>query len=53
MKKRLSIVILVSLLSLILAVQPSYAILGLFDIVYDPIVDANVVAQPCKLPTGY
>ena len=45
MKKRLSIVILVSLLSLILAVQPSYAILGLFDIVYDPIVDANVVAQ--------
>src|SRR5262245_17104331 len=45
MKRKAATVTLVSLLVLVLAVQPSYAILGIFDIVYDPTVDATIAAQ--------
>jgi len=43
--KKLATLTLVSLLALVLTVQPTYGVLGLFDIVYDPTVDATLVAQ--------
>ena len=43
--KKLATLTLVSLLALVLTVQPTYGVLGLFDIVYDPTVDATIAAQ--------
>jgi hypothetical protein len=45
MKRKITSLALVSLLTLGLAVQPSYAILGIFDVVYDPVVEAAIAAQ--------
>jgi hypothetical protein len=43
--KKLATLSLISLLLLILVVHPTYGVLGLFDIVYDPTVDATIAAQ--------
>src|SRR5262249_26409798 len=43
--KKLTTLTLVSLLVVVLTVQPTFGVLGLFDIVYDPVVDASIAAQ--------
>jgi len=43
--KRIIALSLICLLVLVLTVQPTYGVLGLFDIVYDPTVDATIAAQ--------
>jgi hypothetical protein len=53
MKKKSTTVTLVSLLVLVLAVQPSYAILGVFDIVYDPTVEATIAVQTAMQSTNW
>ena len=43
--KKLTTLILVSLLVVVLTVKPTFGVLGLFDIVYDPAVEATIAAQ--------
>ncbi len=53
MKRKATTVTLVSLLVLVLTVQPSYAILGIFDIVYDPTVEATIAVQTAMQSTNW
>src|SRR5262249_24576846 len=51
--KKLATLTLISLLVLVLTVQPTYGVLGLFDIVYDPVVDASIAAQTAMQSTNW
>ena len=51
--KKLATLTLISLLVLVLTVQPTYGVLGLFDIVYDPVVDASIAAQTAMQSTHW
>jgi hypothetical protein len=51
--KKIATLTLVSLLALVLTVQPTYGVLGLVDIVYDPTVDATIAAQTAMQSTNW